>query len=187
MRRLHRRREHLRRRFRCCRRDQREWIANDDGHNFGLWTLEWVFRGNVGIHRAHKAIQLEGDDCRPRRSSRLKFPWLTPIRNSFELRGLHRRPYFGPRTCGGGKTIFHRSVWGSQSGLSLLTPIMETYDGPAWRLIAISWSAPFQGFARLSGIQVFRLYSTPSPATESQMRSLRILGTLLDFGVLSSQ
>jgi hypothetical protein len=25
---------------------------------------------------------------------------------------------------------------------------METYDGPAWRLIAISWSSPFQGFAR---------------------------------------
>ena len=35
---------------------------------------------------------------------------------------------------------------GSQSGFPLLTPIMETYDGPAWRLIAISWSAPFQGF-----------------------------------------
>ena len=45
---------------------------------------------------------------------------------------------------------------------------METYDGPAWRLIAISWSAPFQRFARRSGIQVFRLYSTPSPVTRSQ-------------------
>jgi hypothetical protein len=53
-----------------------------------------------------------------------------------------------------------RSVRGSQSGFPLLTPIMETYDGPAWRLIAISWSAPFQGFARCSGIQVFRLYSS---------------------------
>ena len=48
---------------------------------FGLWTLEWVFRGNVGIHRAHKAIQVDG--CRPRRGSWLtwRFPWLSPIRN----------------------------------------------------------------------------------------------------------
>jgi hypothetical protein len=38
----------------------------------------------------------------------------------------------------------------SQSGVPLLTPI-----------------APFQGFARQSGIQVFRLYSTPSPVTEN--------------------
>ena len=28
-------------------------------------------------------------------------PWLSPIRNSSELRGLCRRSYFGPRTCGG--------------------------------------------------------------------------------------
>ena len=27
-------------------------------------------------------------------------PWLSPIRNSSELRGLCRRSYFGPRTCG---------------------------------------------------------------------------------------
>jgi hypothetical protein len=55
---------------------------------------------------------------------------------------------------------FHRSVRGSQSGFALLTPIMETYDGPAWRLIATSFvfspkhrgaldRLPFQGFARL--------------------------------------
>jgi len=43
------------------------------------------------------------------------------------------------------KPFFHRSVRGSQSGFPLLTPIMETYDGPAWWLTAISWSAPFQG------------------------------------------
>ncbi len=30
----------------------------------------------------------------------------------------------------------HRSWRGSQSGFPLLTPIMETYDGPAWRLIS---------------------------------------------------
>ena len=67
-----------------------------------LWTLEQVFRSNVVIHRAHKAIQ--GDDCRSRRRSWLKFPWLSPIWNSFKLRGLYRRSYFGPRTCGGGIT-----------------------------------------------------------------------------------
>jgi len=49
-----------------------------------FWTLEYFA---VIIHRAHKAIQ--GDDCRPRRRSWLRFPWLSPIRNSFELRGPH--------------------------------------------------------------------------------------------------
>ena len=71
-------------------------------HVVGFGALVLCVGGNGIIHSAHKAIQ--GDDCRPRRSSRLRFPWLTPIRNSFELRGLHRRPYFGPRTCGGGIT-----------------------------------------------------------------------------------
>jgi hypothetical protein len=65
-------------------------------------SLEKVFRSNVVIHRAHKAIQ--GGDCRPRRMSFLRFPWLSPIRNSFKLRGLYRPSYFGPRTCGGGIT-----------------------------------------------------------------------------------
>ena len=36
-----------------------------DGLKHGLWTLECVFRGNVGIHRAPKAIQVDGS--RPRR------------------------------------------------------------------------------------------------------------------------
>jgi hypothetical protein len=69
-----------------------------------LWTLEWVFRGYVGIHRDHKAIQVDG--CRPRRGSWLRFPWLSraPIRNPCELRGLYSRSYFGPKTCGGGIT-----------------------------------------------------------------------------------
>jgi hypothetical protein len=40
---------------------------------------------------------------------------------------------------------------------------METYDGPAWLLMATPLSAPFQGFARPWGIQVFRLYSRQSP------------------------
>ena len=35
-----------------------------------------------------------------------------------------------------------RSVRGSQSGFPLLTP-METYDGPAWRLMATLLSAPY--------------------------------------------
>jgi len=63
-------------------------------------------------------------------------PWLSPIRNSSELRGLCYRSYFGPRMCGRSITIFHRSVRGSQSGFPLLTPTMETYDGPAWRLMS---------------------------------------------------
>ena len=50
------------------------------GDEFG--TLECLFRSNVIIRRAHKAIQ--GDDCRPRRRSWLRLPWLTPIRNSFK-------------------------------------------------------------------------------------------------------
>jgi hypothetical protein len=47
-----------------------------------------------------------GDDCRPRRSSWLRSPWLTAILNSSQLRGLCCRSYFGPRTCGGSITIF---------------------------------------------------------------------------------
>ena len=34
----------------------------------------------------------------------LGFPWLAPIRNSCELRGLCCRSCFGPRTCGRGIT-----------------------------------------------------------------------------------
>ena len=67
-----------------------------------FWTLEWVVRGYVGIHRAQKAIQVDG--CRPRQMSLRRFPQLFPIRNPYELRGLYRRSYFGPRTCGGGIT-----------------------------------------------------------------------------------
>ena len=37
-----------------------------------LWTLECLFRGNVGIHRAPKAIQVDGS--RPRRVSLPGFP-----------------------------------------------------------------------------------------------------------------
>jgi len=39
-----------------------------------FWTLDFecVFRGNVGIHRAPKAIQVDGS--RPRRVSLLGFP-----------------------------------------------------------------------------------------------------------------
>jgi hypothetical protein len=36
-----------------------------------FWTLEWVVRGYVGIHRAQKATQVDG--CRPRRMSH-RFP-----------------------------------------------------------------------------------------------------------------
>jgi len=68
----------------------------------------------------------------------------------------------------------HQSEGGSQSGFPLLTLIMETYDGPAWRLMATPLSAPFQGFARPCGIQVFRLYSRPSPVTRSQCRSVMV-------------
>jgi hypothetical protein len=35
-------------------------------------------------------------------------------------------------------------------------------------------NVPFQGFARQCGIQVFRLYATPSPVTESQWRSVMV-------------
>ena len=72
---------------------------------FGLWTLECVFRGNVGIHRVPKAIQVDG--IRPRRVSLLGFPFssLSGTFASLKLRGLCRRSYFGPRTCDGSITI----------------------------------------------------------------------------------
>ncbi len=71
-------------------------------HSWDFGSLERIFRRTAVIHRARKAIQ--GDDCRPRWMSLLRFPWLFPIRNPSELRGLHRRSYFG--TCGGGVNHF---------------------------------------------------------------------------------
>ena len=47
---------------------------------------------------------IQGGDLCPRRMSLLKFPWLFPILNPYELRGLCSRSHFGPRTCGGGVT-----------------------------------------------------------------------------------
>jgi hypothetical protein len=78
------------------------------------------------------------------------------------LRGLCSSSYFGPRTCGGGITNVSKSK------------CVETYDGPAWLLMATLFSAPFQGFARQSGIQVFRLYSSSSPGIGSQWRPMMV-------------
>ena len=134
--------------------------------------------------------------------------WLSPIRNSFELRGLCRRSYFGPRTCGRGVNQIHRSV----SGLSIRVSPSQPYnagieglesggrcprnhlhgpEGDSEEMIdsdqgwynagrgGLVYSSPkhrgaldripFQGFARRSGIQVFRLYSRPSPVTDRNM------------------
>ena len=66
---------------------------------------------------------------------------------SIELRGLYSRSYFGPRTCGGG-----------------ITNVIEVRSGRGRGNVNV----PFQGFARQCGIQVFRLYSTPSPVTENR-------------------
>ena len=46
--------------------------ASPHGAAVRLWTLEWVVRGYVGIHRAQKATQVDG--CRPRRMSLHRFP-----------------------------------------------------------------------------------------------------------------
>ena len=86
---------------------------------------------------------------------------------------------------------YHRSERGSQSGFPLLTPTMETYDSPAWRLISTLCvqphrgaldRLPFQGFARRSGIQVFRLYSRASPVTEIAMEAGRQGRTRMEGG-----
>jgi len=53
---------------------------------------------------------------------------------------------------------FHRSEWALNLGF-------PSSPFGLWTLIA-----PFQGFARRCEIQVFRLYSTPSPVTKSQCR-----------------
>jgi hypothetical protein len=49
--------------------------------------FRWMAAGHVGCHCAG-----------------FPGPWLFPIRNPCELRGLYCRSYFGPRTCGGGIT-----------------------------------------------------------------------------------
>jgi hypothetical protein len=91
-----------------------------------LRYVEWVFRGYVGIHRAHKAIQVDG--CRPRRGSWLRFPWLSPIRNPCELRGLYSRSYFGPSTCGGGITNVIEVSWVLNQGFPF-SPLLPHFRG----------------------------------------------------------
>ena len=70
------------------------------GHGFSLDLWRRYFAEPQSPTGPKKRIQ--GGDCcpRPSRMSLLRVPWLFPIRNPFELRGLCRRSYFGPRTCG---------------------------------------------------------------------------------------
>ena len=85
-----------------------------------LWTLECVLRGNVGIHRAPKAIQVDGS--RPRRVSlpgfpRSALPYQEPLRVTGPLPSLVLRAedmWRKHKQC-------HRSWQGSQSGFPLLT------------------------------------------------------------------
>ena len=50
-------------------------------------------------------------------------PWLAPIRNSSELRGLYCRSYFGPRTCGRGITSLAKCA-----GLSIRVSPSHPYN-----------------------------------------------------------
>ena len=50
-----------------CRERCRAFDSNFRIVSFGLWTLEQVVRGYVGIHRGQKPIQVDG--CRPHRMS----------------------------------------------------------------------------------------------------------------------
>ena len=73
---------------------------------YGTWYLVVVYRGNGGIRRG--IYQLQGDDNghvgRPREVSPARpCPELL-----CELRGLCRRSYPGPRTCGRSNEPFHR-------------------------------------------------------------------------------
>ena len=55
-----------------------------------FWTLEWVVRDYAGIHRAQKAIQVDG--CQSRRMSLHRFPlalsYLEPLRVTGPLQSL---------------------------------------------------------------------------------------------------
>ena len=75
---------------------------------------------------------IQGDECRPRRSSWLRSPWLTPIQNSSKLRGLCRRSYFGPRTCGRGINQIHRIVSGLSIRVSPSHPYNAGMAGLGW-------------------------------------------------------
>ena len=118
--------------------------------------MERIFRRTAVIHRDHKAIQV--DDCCPRRMSFLRFPWLFPIRNPSELRGLHHRSYFGPRTCGGGTTNVIKVSGVLNQGFPF-SPLLRQ----------VQYKCPIS-FARYSGIQVFRLYSRPSSVMDGKQR-----------------
>ena len=59
----------------------------------------------------------------------------------------------------------HRSWRGSQSGFPLLTPKMETYDGPSWRLISTSLclapSSGILGFFQTFGTILGKFWENP--------------------------
>ena len=77
--------------------------------------------------------RIQGGDCCPRRMSLLRFPWLFPIRNSSELRGLHRRSYFGPRTCDGGITNVIEVCGAHNQGFPF-SPLLRDSEGGVMRL-----------------------------------------------------
>ena len=85
----------------------------------------WIFGEYISQNRSHpQGPKSEFKEVTAaHRMSLLRFPWLFPIRNPCELRGLYRRSYFGPRTCGRSINHFHLSVRDSQSGFPHLIPI----------------------------------------------------------------
>ena len=85
-----------------------------------LWTLEWVFRGYVGIHRDHKAIQVDG--CRPRRMSH-RFPLALSYPEPLRVTGPPPSLVLWTEDMWWRHNQCHRSERGSQSGFPLLTPI----------------------------------------------------------------
>ena len=60
----------------------------------------WIFGEYISQNRSHpQGPKSEFKEVTAaHRMSLLRFPWLFPIRNPCELRGLYRRSYFGPRT-----------------------------------------------------------------------------------------
>ena len=96
-----------------------------------LWTSESIFRRTAVTHRTQKVIQ--GGDCCPHWMSLLRFPWLFPIRNPVELRGLYSRSYFGPRTCG--RRINHFSS--KCSGFSIRVSPSHPYWGRCNAIVSL--------------------------------------------------
>ena len=133
-----------------CRVCRRCLVSFLDSQNVSIQYSVMVIRGNGVTLRTQKVIQ-GGDNGHVGRPCEVSLA--PPCPELFcELRGLCRRSYFGPRTCGRSEKTKVIEVAGSQSGFPKkpFSPLMSTgVQFLIWRG-ACSWSVISSGIKMLN-------------------------------------